>query len=337
MAFPHVPVATVQRSRILGLGASIPDKALTNADLSLMVETDDEWIFSRTGIRERRILGPDLRMAEMAAEACRRAVANARLSIDDIDLLIVCTYTSERLCPSAACEVQGLLGMGTRPAFDVNAACSGFMYGLQTADAMVRAGTYRRVLVVGSEAQSRFTDYTDRTTCILFGDGAGAAVVGAAEEGSDTGIVRILLGADAKGNDLITIRNNHPTEPDKSPYAGCSPYIKMNGREVYKFAVRAVGQVLDDVLEQAGMTRDQVDLLVPHQANIRIIDAAAERLGLPKERVVVNIERYGNTAAASIPITLEEAARTGRLKPGMMVALVGFGGGFTYGAALIRW
>lgn len=302
-----------------------------------MVDTNDEWIHSRTGIRERRIMREDEKLSTLAADACRKAVASAGLAIGDIDLLVVCTYTPERLCPSAACEVQGELGMGTKPAFDVNAACSGFMYGLQIADSMVRAGTYRHVLVVGAEAQSRYVDYTDRGTCILFGDGAGAAVVGPAAEGEEAGILSILLGADATGNELITIRNSCPGPGMKSPYKDIPPYIRMNGREVYKFAVRAVGEVLDNVLAQANLTREQVDLLIPHQANIRIIDGAADRLGLEKDRVVVNIERYGNTAAASIPLTLEEAVSTGRLKPGMLAALVGFGGGFTFGACLIRW
>ncbi len=325
------------RSRILGLGATVPEQKLTNDDLAKMVDTNDEWIVTRTGIRERRIMREDEKLSVMTADACRKAVANSGLTIDDIDVLIVCTYTPERLCPSAACETQGELGMGTKPAFDINAACSGFMYGLQVADSMVRAGVYRHVLVVGAEAQSRYVDYTDRGTCILFGDGAGAVVVGPSDDGTETGVLSILLGADARGNELITIRNACPGLGEKSPYKDTPPYIAMNGREVYKFAVRAVGEVLDNVLAQAGLTRDEVDLLIPHQANIRIIEAAAERLGLEKDRVVVNIERYGNTAAASIPLTLEEAATTGRLKSGMLAALVGFGGGFTYGACLIRW
>ena len=211
------------------------------------------------------------------------------------------------------------------------------MYGLQTADAMVRSGTYRRVLVVGSEAQSRFTDYADRATCILFGDGAGAVVVGAAEEGSDAGIVRILLGADSKGNELITIRNNYPNEPERSPYASCPPYIKMNGREVYKFATRVMVSSATAVLNECGKTIDEVDVYVPHQANKRIIDHAVGKLGVPHERTVVNVDRYGNTSSGSIPLALADARADGRLREGALVLMTGMGAGLTWGSALLEW
>ncbi len=334
-------MTSLKRSGILGIGAHVPEKVLSNDDLAHMVDTNDEWIVTRTGIRERRILSDGETVASLGAEAGKAAIENAGLKPEDIDLLIVCTYTPDRLCPSAACSVHAKLGLDTAPAFDVNAACTGFMYGLHIADNMVKAGAHRNVLVIGVEGQSRYVDYTDRATCILFGDGAGAVVVGAVEDGDDRGILCNYLATDSKGAELITLgcrarENGHIAQP-QSPAIPTGEFLNMNGREVYKFAVRAVGQALDEALKRAGMTADQVDLLVPHQANIRIIDAAAERLGMPRERVVINIEKYGNTAAASIPLSLNEAVNSGRLKPGMTVALVGFGAGLTYGATLVKF
>lgn len=316
----------------------VPDNVVTNDDLAKIVDTNDEWIFSRTGIRERRLLADGEKPSMLAKGAARDAIADAGLASTDIDCLIVCTYTADRLCPTTACVLQHELGMRHVPAFDLNAACSGFMYGIHVADAMIRAGVHRHVVVVGVEGQSRFVDWTDRTTCILFGDAAGAVVMGPVTDGSDRGFHSIHLGADGAGAEMITINYGGAAMPFDADKAKRGDYcIKMNGREVFKFAVRGVQTALDEGLRQAGMTHDDVDILIPHQANVRIIDTAAERLKLPKERVFVNIDRYGNTAAASIPLALCEAVRHGRLKRGQTAALVGFGGGFTYGSALLKF
>jgi 3-oxoacyl-[acyl-carrier-protein] synthase-3 len=316
---------------------AVPDRVLTNDDLSRMVDTNNEWILTRTGIRERRVFSKDETTSEFAIKAAREAISDASLTPADIDMVIVCTYTSDRLCPSAACMVHRALGMKDSPAFDLNAACSGFMYGLQMADSLIRSRTYRRVLVIGAEGQSRFADYTDRTTCILFGDGAGAVVLGAVEDDSNRGILSCFLGADGAGAEMITLNASHPPNAARpEEHTTRDPYIRMNGREVFKFAVRGVERALDLGLEQAGLPASAVDLLIPHQANDRIIEAAATRLNLTPDRVFKNIDRYGNTAAASIPMAFCEACKSGRLKPGQIGALVGFGGGFTFGCTIIR-
>ncbi len=316
---------------------AVPDRVLTNDDLSRMVDTNNEWILTRTGIRERRVFSGNETTSDFAIKAAREAISDASLTPADIDMVIVCTYTSDRLCPSAACMVHRALGMKDSPAFDLNAACSGFMYGLQMGDSLIRSRTYRRVLVIGAEGQSRFADYTDRTTCILFGDGAGAVVLGAMEGEPDRGILSCYLGADGTGTEMITLNAAHPPNAARpGEHKTRDPYIRMNGREVFKFAVRGVERALDLGLEQAGLPPSAVDLLIPHQANDRIIEAAATRLNLTPERVFKNIDRYGNTAAASIPMALSEACKSGRLKPGQIGALVGFGGGFTFGCTIIR-
>jgi 3-oxoacyl-[acyl-carrier-protein] synthase-3 len=332
-------VSQVPRAGILGVGMAVPDRILSNEDLTRMVETSDEWIVTRTGIRERRIMAPTETTSQFAVRAARAAMADAGVTPADIDMIIVCTYTADRLCPSAACVVHKELGFKDIPAFDLNAACSGFMYGLQMANALIRSGIHKRVLVVGAEGQSRFADYTDRTTCILFGDGAGAVVAGASEDDPERGILSCILGADGGGNEMITLNAAHPPGGPHldGEYPVRDPYIRMNGREVFKFAVRGIERALDLALAQAGLPASAVDLLIPHQANDRIIEAAATRLNLPPERVLKNIDRYGNTAAASIPIALCEAHQTGRLKRGQVAALVGFGGGFTFGSTIIRW
>lgn len=321
----------------------VPGRVVTNDDLARElaarnIETSDEWIFSRTGIRERRLLADGEKPSMLARGAATMAIADAGLAPTDIDCVIVCTYTADRLCPSTACVLQHQMGMRQVPAFDLNAACSGFIYGTHVADAMIRAGAHRHVLVVGVEGQTRFVDWNDRTTCILFGDAAGATVMGPITDGSDRGYHAVALAADGSGAEMITINYGGAAFPFSEERAKAGDYcIKMNGKEVFKFAVRGVATALDEGLRQAGMTHDQVDVLIPHQANVRIIDSAAERLKLPKERVFVNIDRYGNTAAASIPLALCEAVQHGRLKRGQVAALVGFGGGFTYGAALLKY
>lgn len=338
-------MTTPTRSAILGLGISLPETILSNADFERMVDTNDEWITSRTGIKERRRLADGESITEHGKAACERAMADAGLTIADIGMILVCTYTPETMAPSVACTLHNALGASNIPAADLNAACSGFMYGLQMADSLVRTGTYKNILVLGMEGQTRYVDYSDRGTCILFGDGAGAAVIGPAPAGSDRGIYATCLGADGRGKNLITIEENEaalaavPAGIQGNGF-GQRPnprVIRMQGREVFKFAVRAVGSALDEVLLKAGMTAADVDLLVPHQANIRIIDAAADRLSLPRERVAVNIQKVGNTAAASIPLALADAREQGLLTPGTTVALVGFGAGFTYGSVILKW
>ncbi|MCB2154602.1 ketoacyl-ACP synthase III [bacterium] len=327
------------RSGILGVGTGIPETILSNADLEKMVETSDEWITSRTGVRERRILAEGETNAQFGAEAVRNAVKNAGLTLDDIDLIISCTFTPDYTAPNAACMVHSNLGLKQQaPAFDLNGACSGFVYGLQVADSLVRTGVYRNIAVIGMEAITRGVDFTDRNTCVLFGDGAGAAIVGAMPEGSNRGILSTFCGADGQGHDLITLPASGSAEPiNEERLRDKMHCLRMNGREVFKFAVRILGTAMDEAMKRADMTIDDIDLLIPHQANIRIMDAAVDRFGIPRDRVVCNVERFGNTSAASIPLALGEIVESGRLKEGMTVGLVAFGAGLTYAASIVRW
>jgi 3-oxoacyl-[acyl-carrier-protein] synthase-3 len=330
----------------LGLGTYLPDRVLTNADLEEMVDTTDEWIVSRTGIRERRICAPEQTTADLAAEAARAAIADAGLSPDAIDLIICCTCTPDTLSPSVACQVQARLGM-TRPcpAFDLSAACSGFVFGCATAAAYIRSGFARHVLVIGAEAMSRVVDFTDRTTCVLFGDGAGAAVLGPCAEGE--GLLGQSIASDGSGGDLILIPPIGSSGIDDEVAGGADGglaqskriYLSMHGNEVYKFATRILGPVIEDALRNAGngLKATDLDLIVPHQANIRILEVAARKLNVPMERFVVNIDKFGNTSAATVPLALMDARRDGRLRPGALVALVAFGGGLTWGASVWRW
>ncbi len=324
------------RAGVLGVGAAVPDRVLTNADLEKMVDTSDEWITTRTGIKERRIADPETATSDLATEAARRALADAGLEPGEIDLIIVATVTPDMAFPATACLVGARLGIEGVPAFDLSAACSGFIYGLDMAAHGIEAGAYRHVLVIGAETLSRITDWSDRSTCVLFGDGAGAVVLGPVRP--DRGILATYLGADGSGGDKLCVPAGGSRQPiTAEAILGRQHYIKMAGNEVFKFAVRIVGEAALKALEKAGLTPGDVDLFIPHQANIRIIDAAARRLELPPEKVFVNLDRYGNTSAASIPIALDEAARSGRLHPGDLVLLVGFGGGLTWAAAAIRW
>lgn len=325
-------------SRILGLGISVPEKVITNHDLEKLVDTSDEWIVTRTGIRERRVLADGEVISDFAAQACERAIQDAGITKDDVDMLLVSTYTGDCLCPSMSCVVHSKLGLASAPALDMNAACTGFIYSLQTADALIRSGMYRNILVVGAEGQSRFVDWQHRDTCVIFGDGAGAVVVGQNLNGGSRRILGSVLGTDSSGVPFITIESSGSAlPPTPEVLQERRQYLRMNGREVFKFAVRAMGQALDEGLKRAGLTAEDIDLLVPHQANTRIIEAAASRLSLPGEKVIVNIAKYGNTASASIPLALEDARREGRLKEGMTLALVGFGAGFTYGCVVLKW
>lgn len=321
---------------ILATGRYLPEKVLTNADLEKMVETSDEWIVSRTGIKERRISRPDETSSDMAAAAARQALEKAGIAAEQVDLIIVATVTPDMFFPSTACIIQEKLGAKRAAAFDLSAACSGFLYGASVAAQFVSSGTYRYALVIGVESLSKIVDWSDRSTCVLFGDGAGAAVIGPVEEGN--GFLSFELGADGGGAELLKLEAGGSRIPVPKVKPG-SPenYIHMAGGEVFKFAVRAMNTASDQALLKAGITKDDVDFLVPHQANLRIIDSAVKRLGLPYDKVVVNLNRYGNMSSASIPVALDEAVSEGRIKDGDTLVLVGFGGGLTWGASVIKW
>lgn len=323
---------------ILGTGSYAPERVLTNDDLAHMVETSDEWIRTRSGIRERRIAAENESTSDMGAQAGQRALEDAGISASEIDLLIVATVTPDMPMPAAACLIQHKLGVPTTAAcFDLNAACSGFLYALDTACAMLTSGRYRKALVIGVEKLSAVVDWKDRTTCVLFGDGAGATVVGLSDE-PNRGLLGTKLGAFGDSVELLYIPRNGtrpiPTIDAVTSHGHC---IKMKGKEVFKIAVRAMEEAARDILEQHHLRADQISLVIPHQANLRIIEAISQYLELPMDRFFVNVDRYGNTSAASIPIALDEAKRGGRIKRGDVMLLVAFGAGLTYGSALIRW
>lgn len=321
---------------ITGWGHYVPERVLTNADLERLVETNDEWITARTGIKERRVAAPDESTSVIGTRAAQAALARAGCTASDLDLIIVATVTPDHFFPSTACLVQTQLGITRIPAFDINAACSGFIYALSTATQFIRTGVYRRILVIGAETLTRFTDYTDRRTCVLFGDGAGAVVVEASNR--PRGLLSLTMGADGGGGDLLII----PAGGSKQPITPevierHDQYIKMEGAEVFKFAVRMMGDASIEAIARAGMLLRDIDMLVPHQANRRIIEATAKRLDMPMEKVWVNIERYGNTSAATIPISLSEMDEQGLLTDGDNLLLTAFGGGLTWASAVVRW
>ncbi|AOZ87688.1 3-oxoacyl-ACP synthase [Bacillus xiamenensis] len=306
---------------IIGLGRYIPEKVLTNRDLEKMVETSDEWIRTRTGIEERRIASDDVNTSHMALAAAKKALADADVAAEDIDMILVATVTPDQAFPTVACMIQEQLGAHKACAMDISAACAGFMYGLVTGKQFIESGTYKHVLVVGVEKLSRITDWDDRNTAVLFGDGAGAAVLGPVSEGK--GILSFELGADGSGG--------------KHLYLDEKDHTIMNGREVFKFAVRQMGESSVNVIEKAGLSKEDVDFLIPHQANIRIMEAARERLELPVEKMSKTVHKYGNTSAASIPISLCEEIEAGKIHDGDVIVMVGFGGGLTWGAIAMRW
>jgi 3-oxoacyl-[acyl-carrier-protein] synthase-3 len=313
----------------------VPERVMTNDELSEFVDTSDEWIRSRTGIAERRIAATTETSVSMALEAARIACRSASISPTDIDLVIVATYTPDQYMPSVASLVQNELGARHAGAFDLNAACSGFVYALSVGTQFVRAGAAEKVLVVGADYVSRFLDFTDRRTCVLFGDGAGAVVLEASDE--PAGLLSMDLGSDGSMGHHLTLGDPHSFVGLNGAHSIERPLMKMNGQEVYRFAVRVMGEAAATVVERAGLTYDDIDLFIPHQANLRIINSAAKRLELPRERVWINVERYGNTSNASVPICLVEAEGAGALGPGMNTVLVGFGGGLTWAAAVVRW
>lgn len=319
-------------SRIVGTGSYLPPQIVTNADLEKKVETSDQWIVERTGIRERRVAAADETSGTMALEASRKALAAANIAATDIDLIVVATTTPDLVFPATACLLQHKLGVQGCPAFDVQAVCSGFVYALSVADKFIRTGSAKRALVVGTETFTRILDWNDRGTCVLFGDGAGAVVI----EASDMpGILSSHLHADGQHANLLCVPSGVSKGYDKV-IAG-QAFVQMAGSEVFKLAVRVLGEVVDEALEANGMQRSDIDWLVPHQANIRIISATAKKLGLPMERVVVTVDRHGNTSAASIPLAFDEAVRDGRIKRGDVVLMEGVGGGFTWGSVLLKY
>jgi 3-oxoacyl-[acyl-carrier-protein] synthase-3 len=328
----------VRSTAILGTGSYAPERVLANGELSQLVDTSDEWIRSRSGIRERRIAAADEATSGMAVQAARRALEDAGVEAGEIDLLIVATVTPDFPMPATACLVQHKLGVPSASAcFDVNAACSGFIYALDIACAMVASGRHRKALVIGAEKLSSVVDWKDRGTCMLFGDGAGAAVVGAVAK-PGVGLIGARLGTLGEYAELLQIPGGGSRTPASAKsLARGDLHIKMKGKEVFKLAVRLMEEAARDILEQHGLAATQIGLVIPHQANLRIIESIAQCLELPVDRFFVNVDRYGNTSAASIPIALDEARRAGRIKAGELTLLVAFGAGLTYGSALIRW
>jgi 3-oxoacyl-[acyl-carrier-protein] synthase-3 len=321
---------------ILGTGRAVPERVLTNADLEKIVETSDEWIRTRTGILERRISDPEVVASDLAAEAARKALEAAHTDPSEIGLLIAATVTPDTYCPAAACYVQAKLGIESCISYDINAACTGFIYALSVARASILAGICDKALVIGVELLSRVTDYQDRATCVLFGDGAGAAILGRVPAGK--GMLGEHISADGRLTHLISLPAGGSKMPASAEtVAGRLHYLRMNGNEVFKVAVRILADSVERALARCGLTMNDIDMVIPHQANVRIIDAAARKMGLPIEKFYVNIQKYGNTSAASVPLALDEAVREGRVKPGDIVALVAFGAGFTYGASILRW
>ncbi|HEY3378338.1 MAG TPA: beta-ketoacyl-ACP synthase III [Armatimonadota bacterium] len=327
---------TVLPVGIVAIGAYAPPGIMTNFDLEKIVDTSDEWIRTRSGISTRHIAEPSVATSDIAYEGALLALQRANLAVEDVDLIIVATLTPDAPLPSTACLVQHKLGAMRAAAFDVSAACSGFIYALNVGSAMVATGQYRNALVIGVDLLSRVTDYTDRGTCVLLGDGGGAVVLQPVEEGR--GFLSIYLRADGSGSDLLSIPAGGSRLPSSlETVENRQHFLRMNGAEVYRFAVRVIEESVTTALAQAGMTTDDVALVIPHQANIRIIEAAAKRLGIGLDRWANNIRDYGNTSAGSIPLALNEAYETGRVHPGDVIVMVGFGGGLTWGATVLRW
>jgi 3-oxoacyl-[acyl-carrier-protein] synthase III len=325
----------MSRSLIIGTGSQLPAGELTNAALETMVDTTDEWITTRTGIKCRRIAGRGEETSELAAMAGRKALEMAKVAPEDLDLILVGTMTPELTMPSCACLVQKELGAVNAFAFDLNAACSGFVYGLDVADKYIRGNPAMKALVIGAENLSSRTNWQDRATCILFGDGAGACVLTGHE--GERGVMGSRLFSDGRLSELLSMEAAPSTNPALCRHDHNGSYIRMAGRDVFRHAVRSLENAVQQVLAGEGVSIDQVKLFIPHQANIRILNSLCERLGLAPEKVYINIHKYGNTSAASVPIALDEACREGRLQEGDLVLLCAFGGGFTWGATLLRW
>lgn len=323
------------KAGIVGVGSYVPKNIISNFDLEKIMDTSDEWIKTRTGIRERRIVDENEATSDLATKAALNAIKDANLTPEEIDLIIVATITPDMIFPSTACLVQANIKATKAACFDLEAACSGFIYGITVAKQFIESDTYKHVLVIGAEALSRILDYEDRSTAILFGDGAGAVVMGTVSEG---GVLSTSLGSDGNGKDYLNI----PAGGSKTPASEDSiknrlHFIKMAGNDVFKFAVRIMQDASVECIESANLEIQDIDYLIPHQANIRIIEASAKRLKLSMDKVYVNLDKYGNMSAASIPVALDEAYREGKIKKGDNIVLVGFGGGLTWGASVVRW
>jgi 3-oxoacyl-[acyl-carrier-protein] synthase-3 len=322
---------------ITGTGAHVPDRVVTNDDMTKIVDTSDEWIHTRSGIRERHFADKNETTSDMAVAAAKKAIEAAGIQLSEIDLVIVATMTPDMPFPSTACLVQSKLGLRNITAFDIQAACSGFIYALNTGTNLLRSGAYKKALIIGAEKMSSILDFEDRTTCVLFGDGASAVILELSET-SEVGVLDCITGADGSDPSLLYQSAGGSTIPASIDSVNARQhYIRMNGKEVFKLAVRVMGQVSNDILERYHYSSDQVDLLIPHQANMRIIDSLAKRMKVPMEKFHNNLDRFGNTSGASIGIALDEAYRNGRIKSGDLVLLVAFGAGLTWGSSLIKW
>jgi 3-oxoacyl-[acyl-carrier-protein] synthase III len=325
----------MRHAAVTGWGMYVPERVLSNQDLSLMVDTSDEWIVSRTGIKERRVAAESETATSMSVSAARNACAVAGIDPAELDLIVVGTYTPDQYMPSVACLVQKEIGAIRAGAFDVNAACSGFVYALSVGSQFIQTGVYSKVLVIGADIASHFLDYTDRGTCILFGDGAGAVVLEASEQ--DEGLLSLVLGSDGRAGHHLTLNSQQSFASRNGSREIDRPFMRMNGPEVFRFAVKVMGEAAAEAVLKAGLTFSDIDLLVPHQANLRIIESAAKRLELSRDKVWVNVEQYGNTSSASVPICLVEAVESGAIQDGMNIVVVAFGGGLTWAAGVLRW
>lgn len=324
------------RSRILGTGSYVPKQILTNRDLERMVDTSDAWIMERTGIRERRKAASGEACSDLGIRAAQEALHAANLPASELDLIILATCTGDSPLPSTASLIQYRLGANHAAAFDISAACCGFVYALAMADAFIRSGQYRHILVIGSEVMSAITDWTDRNTCVLFGDGAGAVVVGPTEE--DRGVLSLHLHADGQFSDLICVPGGGSSiPPSQDSVAERLQFVKMRGNETFKIAVKTMEEAIREALAAQKMRVSDIDVVVPHQANIRILKAVAQRLGLSMDQVVVNLDRFGNTSAASIPLALDEAVRAGQIRSGSLIVFAAFGSGLTWASGIVRW
>jgi 3-oxoacyl-[acyl-carrier-protein] synthase-3 len=325
-------------AEMASIGVAVPPGILTNNDLTKMLDTSDEWIVERTGIRERRIARPDQSVAMLSCEASMKALQDAGMTPGDLDSIVLATASPDRLLPSTACDLQALLGAGRAAAFDISAACPGFVFATGVAEGLIASGQSETVLVVGAEKLSTITDFQDRSTAILFGDGAGAAVVRRTDGTDGRGILSTYLRSDGKLAPLLYRPGGGSADPiSEKVVCERSHYMKMAGREVFKAAVLAMSEACDEAMRRAGVTGEEIDLLIPHQANVRIIEATAKHAGMPMEKVMVNVDRYGNTSSASIPLALEQAVAEGRVQRGSLILLVAFGAGFTWGSSVIRW
>jgi len=327
---------TVRSAGIVGIGSCLPERVITNEELEQIIDTSDEWIRTRTGIRERRIVNSTTAASDLSVPAAAAALAMAGLSAEEVDLIIVATITPDNLFPATACLVQERLGARRAAAFDISAGCTGFIYALSVASQFIATGVYENTLVIGAEVMSKFINWQDRNTCVLFGDGAGAVVLKAVP--AEKGLLGLYLGSDGNGADHLSIPAGGSRLPASTSTVKSHLHtIHMNGPEVFKFAVRIMGEASLKALEQAGLNKEDIDFLIPHQANTRIIEAATKRLGLAPEKVYINLDRYGNMSSASIPVALEEVYRAGKLRPEDKILLVAFGAGLTWGAAILNW